>query len=220
MDQGLHSFIMNYFRTVMDGIEFKAIIATVLTALADFTGAHETVILLYMFLVTVDLLLGISVAVITKTFSCFKLYTFVRKIGVQLFFVLLFSALASMLFHTSGIYIAITNWMLLLYGLCECASSVEKLLLIGAPVPPVVLTLLGAVRNKVARKMALAFQDEKLAVEIEKAIGGQAGKEVGNEHKGQDMACHCDSRDTGDDVVPHKEHGARDRTVDNTTGGR
>lgn len=207
MDGTLHNFISSYFRNIMEGIEYKALVATILTAVADFTGAHEMVIILYMVLVTVDLLLGIFIAVVTNTFCCNKLNRFLRKLSVQLFLVLVFASLFKMIFHTAGIDIAIVNWLLLLFGVCECVSSVEKLVLIGAPVPPVVLVMLGLVRRKLAHKLADVFNDDKLTEEIEKAIGGVS-------INGQILDASGSCRSDGSDVASHAEPKHRAESID------
>lgn len=194
----------------MHGFSIKATIAAGLTAFTEYTGGHHVVLLLYLLFTSLDLLLGMAAAVVYGNFCCRKLNRWLRKVCTQLFVVVLFAALLKMLFYTASVEITLTNWLLFIFSIMDFASVMDKLVYIGAPVPPVVHVIMGSVRRRVAHKMSAILSDEDVKERIEKAMEGE------NERPLLDAHSSCGS--VGVDVAPHAELEQRDRDVDKQAG--
>lgn len=194
----------------MHGFSIKATVAAVLTAFTEYTGGHQVVLLLYLLFTSLDLILGMLAAVVYGNFCCKKLNRWLRKVATQLFIVVLFAAMLKMLFYTASVEITLTNWLLFIFAIMDFASVMDKLVYIGAPVPPVVHVIVGSVRRRVSKQIAHVLHDEEVKEHIEKAIGGS------DERPLLDADSSCGS--AGVDVVSHAEHEQRDRDVDNQAG--
>lgn len=194
----------------MHGFSIKATIAAGLTAFTEYTGGHHVVLLLYLLFTTLDLIFGMSAAVIYKQFCGRKLNRWLRKVCTQLFVVVLFAALLKMLFYTASVEITLTNWLLFIFAIMDFASVMDKLVYLGAPVPPVVQLMVGSVRRRVAHKVGELLHDEELKHHIEKAMEGGDERPL--------LDAHSSGRSVGVDVAPHTELEQRDRDVDNQAG--
>lgn len=210
--QTLHEFLMEYWERFMHGFSIKAIIAAGLTAFTEYTGGHHVVLLLYLLFTTLDLLLGMSAAVIYKQFCGKKLNRWLRKVCTQLFVVVLFAALLKMLFYTASVELTLTNWLLFIFSIMDFASVMDKLVYLGAPVPPVVQLMVGSVRKRVAHKVSELLHDEELEHHIEKALEGRNERPL--------LDADSSRRSAGVDVDAHAESEQRDNRIDNQVGHR
>lgn len=194
----------------MHGFSIKATIAAGLTAFTEYTGGHHVVLLLYLLFTALDLILGMFAAVIYKKFCCRRLNRWLRKVCTQLFIVVLFAALLKMLFYTASIEITLTNWLLFIFAIMDFASVMDKLVVLGAPVPPVVHLMVGSIRRRVAHKVGELLHDEELKQHIEKAM------EVEDERPLLDADSPVGA--SGGHVATHEEPQHGDRKLDNKVG--
>lgn len=190
----------------MHGFSIKASIAALLTMFTEYTGGHHVILLLYLLFTALDLILGMAGAVVYGNFCCKKLNRWLRKVCTQLFVVVLFAALLKMLFYTASVEITLTNWLLFIFAIMDFASVMDKLVYLGAPVPPVVNVIVGSVRRRVSRQLSHVLHDEEVKEHIEKAMGGSDERPLLDADSSAGASCV--------DVAPHTEPEQRDRIVD------
>ena len=164
------TYLHSFWDDITYAFPFKASLAAVGTAFAEFTGGHEYVLMLYLAFATADFFFGTFAAIRMRDFSVRKMYHWLRKVCTQLLIVISFTGLCKMLFYTASLDIALANWLFFLFAVMDCASIFDNMERAGLPVPPFIDILLRRIRRRAVVTLTNVVGDADDAEQFEEAL--------------------------------------------------
>lgn len=166
----LRVWVTHYVEQLMTGASIKVFFASVLTFFTNVLYGDKVVFMIYLAFALLDLVLGVTKAIVYDSFNPKYLLYWVKKLGTHMLLILLLGLLCNAFFHTSGVTVSFVNWMLFICSTTELASIIWNLKSLGMPVPPVVDVFLKVLRKRASSHIAQCFGDDEMRQEIEKAL--------------------------------------------------
>lgn len=156
----------------MDSFPTLSIPSATFAAILSYTGSSGEAFILWACVSTLDMILGVVLAIVDGAFSVRRLYNWVFKIFIQLLTIVLFAAILRMFAIASGVQLFFASWLLLFYGLMDFSSIMEKFLRLGfLPAPAKVL--LNFMRRRSAKIFAAMVNEPRLEKEMREALGAK-----------------------------------------------
>ena len=157
----------------------KAAIASALAIITDVWGWEEVVFTWYCVFALIDLFLASIQAFIFGVWSPKFVRLWMSKLFFELFVIVLVSGLFHSLFAITGQLLTVANWMFLLCMITYMASILDRLHIMGAPLPAFLGPVLRAVRRRASMHLSTLLADEEVAKDLEQALAaGKASKQV------------------------------------------
>lgn len=156
----------------------KAGIASLLAIASDVWGWERVVFQWYCAFALLDLFLASMQALLFGTWTPKLVRLWMSKVFFELFIIVLVSGIFHSLFAITGQMLTVANWMFLLCMLTYLSSILDRLHMMGAPLPAFMCPILKAVRRRVSVNLSTLLEDDEVAKNLEQALAGRATRKV------------------------------------------
>lgn len=150
-------------------------IAGLISSLLSFTGMDREALLIWLFVTTFDLALGIALAIMNRKFNVAKMYKWVIKVLMQILVIVCIAGCMRSLEITTGIRLFFSNWILLFYILLDTSSAFSKLAFLGL-LPKPAFVLLKIFKARTSKVFLSLVDDPELAKEMSVALEAKKAK--------------------------------------------
>lgn len=176
------SDVKYYLMDIWYALPIKGAIAAALAFFTDSLGGTVEVFYIYCFFLTLDLLLGIIKSLVFKNFNIHMLNRWMIKVLVQFIVATVLGLFFYMFHQTSGIMIAIINWVFLIYAFADVSSILDKFEQLGINLPVPAKLIIKLLRRKASRQIANILDDPEAAEEIENIISNKKTRKRKKQH--------------------------------------
>lgn len=132
---------------ILHGFYIKFAASVPLAWLTSAMGVQTSVLVIYLIFMGVDLILGAASAYQRNIYDVRRVRFWFFKLGTHLLILLVFGLVGKVINDTFGFSTGLTGALLFMIIITEAASVVDKLTMLGAPVPPFVKSLLSVLRK-------------------------------------------------------------------------
>jgi len=159
--------VIIHLEEIAFGIHIKAALAAAAACFVEIFYGDLVVLNIYMAFMTADLVLGMTIGCIYGRFDPRKVMHWAYKFGTNLVLIILLGFACHAFFRTTAVPVPVINWMLLVFISVDLAAIIDKLELLGLPVPPIVRTIVRMMRTKASSSMLKVFHaDPELRKEV------------------------------------------------------
>lgn len=158
-----------HFVGAMENYSVTAILATIFTALMEYTGGEAEAFIVWCLFSALDLIFGVGLALMRGNFDSRKLGHWTLRIGSQLLVIIMFAGILHMFKFAAGVELVFANWLLFFFALMDFSSVVDKLALLGL-MPKPALVLVVSLRRRSSKLFSAMIDDPRLQKELEHAL--------------------------------------------------